>query len=256
VIGPGFAGILIATIGTGGAFMLNGISYIAVIAALFQINAPNISHLQKTHVFKAIREGFSYSFSHPIIRMLIIFAGVGSVFGWSYTTDMPLIAQNEFHLGATGLGYMYAATGVGSIFAAFLIAFFSKRLAPMFFIAGGSITFAISIILFSYVHSLHLALPLLAMAGLGLLGQFAMINTRIQSLVKPGLRGRVMSIYVFMFVGLTPFGNFEVGWLSEKFGTSAAIRWNAVVVLIFALYVLSQRKKMRASYREYAGAGK
>lgn len=252
IIGPGVAGVLIATVGTGGAFMLNGISYIAVIVALFQMRVTEVNHPQKSNALQAIREGFVYSFTHPIIRMLIIFAGVGSVFGWSYTTDLPLIAQNEFHLGASGLGYMYAATGIGSLLSAFLIAFFSKRFRPMVFIGGGSLIFAISIILFSFTHSLKLALPLLAMSGLGLLGQFAMMNTRIQSLVKPGLRGRVMSIYVFMFVGLTPLGNFEVGWVSEKFGTMAAIRWNAVVVILFALYVISQRNKMRASYKEYA----
>ena len=206
VIGPGVAGLLIALVGTGGAFIINGLSYIAVIIALLKMNTPERPMQKKTDALKAIKQGFAYSFSHPVIRTLIVFTAVSSVFGWSYTTVMPLIAQNEFHSGAAGLGYLYAATGLGALMATFLIAGFAKRVAPIVFIAGGSMLFAVSLILFSYTTNFTLALVLLFFAGLGLLSQFAMMNTRIQSLVKSEFRGRVMSIYVFMFVGLSPLG--------------------------------------------------
>ena len=206
VIGPGVAGLLIALVGTGGAFIINGLSYIAVIIALLKMNTPERPMQKKTDALKAIKQGFAYSFSHPVIRTLIVFTAVSSVFGWSYTTVMPLIAQNEFHAGAAGLGYLYAATGLGALMATFLIAGFAKRVAPIVFIAGGSMLFAVSLILFSYTTNFTLALVLLFFAGLGLLSQFAMMNTRIQSLVKSEFRGRVMSIYVFMFVGLSPLG--------------------------------------------------
>ena len=252
VIGPGVAGLLIAVVGTGGAFMLNGLSYIAVIIALLIMKLKPRKATVKGDALKAIKEGFAYSLAHPIIRTLILFTAVSSVFGWSYTTIMPLIAQNEFHLGADGLGYLYAATGLGALMATFLIAGFSKRVPPIIYIAGGSMLFAVSLILFSYTTNFYLALILLFFAGLGLLSQFAMMNTRIQSLVKSEFRGRVMSIYVFMFVGLTPIGNFEIGWLSERTNTSFAIRVGAIIVFVFAFIVFLRRNKITAAFNEYS----
>ncbi len=206
---------------------------------------------KKINAIKAIKEGLTYSFSHPIIRTLILFTGVSSIFGWSYTTIMPVIAKNEFHLGAAGLGYLYAATGLGSLLATFLIALFSKKISPLWFIVGGNSIFAISLILFSYTKTLTLALPLLFFAGLGILSQFAMMNTVIQSLVKSELRGRVMSIYIFMFLGLTPFGNFEVGWLSERVSSGFAIRLGAIIVFLFGIIVFINRNKIRSGYEIY-----
>jgi MFS family permease len=251
VLGPGVAGLLIALMGTGGAFILNGISYIAVIVALMMMHMEDRRSEKRTHALTAIKEGFAYSFAHPIIRTLILFTAVSSVFGWSYTTMLPLIAKNEFGLEAAGLGSLYAATGLGSLLATFLIAAFSKKIPPVVFIAGGSMLFAVSIMLFSLTHSIHFALVLLFLSGLGLLSQFVMMNTRIQSLVKSEYRGRVMSIYVFMFLGLTPLGSFEVGWLSEKMGTGFALSTGAIIVFIFAFFVFLRRNKITAAFDEY-----
>jgi len=251
VIGPGVAGLLIALVGTGGAFIVNGLSYIAVIVALLMMRLEPRKQAQKTNALLAIKQGFSYSLAHPIIRTLILFTAVSSVFGWSYTTIMPIIAQNEFHLGADGLGYLYAATGLGALMATFLIAGFSKRIPPIIYIAGGSMLFAVSLIMFSFTTNFYWALVFLFFAGLGLLSQFAMMNTRIQSLVKGEFRGRVMSIYVFMFLGLAPIGNFEIGWLSEKTSTSFAIRLSAIVVFIFALIVFLRRNIITKAFNQY-----
>src|SRR6478735_3367352 len=109
VIGPSIAGLLIALIGTGGAFITNAITYIAVIWVLNKMQVIEPPHKKKLEVIKAIKDGLSYSFTHPIIRTLIIFTGVSSIFGWSYTTLLPIIARETFHLGAAGLGYLYAA---------------------------------------------------------------------------------------------------------------------------------------------------
>lgn len=251
VIGPSIAGLLIAMIGTGGAFIVNGFSYVAVLIALFGMKVQFPTERRKLHAIRAIKEGLTYSFTHPIIRTLIIFTGVSSVFGWSYTTVMPLIAQNTFHLGAAGLGYLYAASGLGSLLATILIATFSKKISPEIFILGGSILFAVSLILFSYTSHLLTGLILLFLTGLGLLSQFAMMNTVIQSLVSSELRGRVISIYILMFIGLTPVGNLGAGWLTEHIGTAATMRTGAVVILIFSSAILYYRNKIRAAYVVY-----
>ncbi len=251
VIGPGIAGLLIAWIGTGGAFLINGLSYVAVIAALWSMNIESITTEKKTGTLAAIKEGLVYSFSHPVIRMLIIFTAVSSVFGWSYSTVMPLIAANDFHLDAAGLGYMYAAGGLGALTATLLIGLFSKKISSVYFILGGNTLFSVCIILFSFTADLTLALALLFFAGFGLLSQFAMMNTTIQRLVKSEFRGRVLSIYIFMFMGLTPLGNFEVGLLSEKMGTGFAIRAGAFIVFLFGVLIYIYRARIKKDFTEY-----
>ena len=251
VIGPSVAGILIALIGTGGAFLVNGCSYIAVLIALLWMKVQFPTQPRKLDAIKAIKEGLAYSFAHPILRTLIIFTGVSSVFGWSYTTLMPLIAKDTFHLGAVGLGYLYAASGLGSLLATILIATFSKKISPAIFILGGSILFAISLILFSYTSHLLTGLILLFLIGLGLLSQFAMMNTVIQSLVSSQLRGRVISIYILMFIGLTPVGNLAAGWMAEHVGTAITMRSGAIVVLMFSMIIFYGRNKIRTTYDIY-----
>ncbi|OGE26483.1 MFS transporter [Candidatus Daviesbacteria bacterium RIFCSPHIGHO2_02_FULL_39_12] len=251
VIGPGLAGFLIAIMGTGGAFILNGISYIAVIIALILIQVEDKVFKTDLHPLAAIKEGISYSFTHPIIRTLLIFVGVVSVFGWSYTTIMPVIAQNTFHQGATGLGYLYAAAGLGALMATFVVSIFANKFSPLFFIIGGNSLFAMSLILFTFTTNFNLALILLFFAGLGLLTEYAMMNTTVQHLVADSVRGRVMSIYVLMFLGLSPLGNFEIGYLSEKFGTEIAIRIGAIIVFLFGTLVFFYRKRISTQYAEY-----
>lgn len=251
VIGPSIAGLLIAWVGTGGAFIINGLSHLAVIAALFYIKVEDKVSTQKTKPLRAIKEGIVYSFTHPIIRVLIVITGVVSIFGWSYTTIMPLIAKEQFHLDAAGLGYLFAASGLGSLVAAFIIGAYAKKLPPVLFIFGGHTIFAVSLILFTFTNTVQLALPLLFFVGMGLLSQSAMMNTIIQSMVKNELRGRVMSIYILMFIGLAPLGSFQIGWMSETMGIGFAVRLGAVVVFLFGLLMFFYRKRIRNAYFKY-----
>lgn len=127
VIGPTVAGVMIAIIGTGGAFILNALSYVAVLLALRKIKIAEIKPAHLPDPIRAIKEGISYSVTHPIIRTLFIVIGIVSVFGWSYTTVLSIMAKNTFHVGAAGLGYLYAASGLGSLLATIVIALFSKK---------------------------------------------------------------------------------------------------------------------------------
>lgn len=242
VIGPGIAGFLIAIIGIGGAFILNGISYFAVIFALFLMKVDLFIPKKHLHILSAIREGISYSFNHKIIGTLLFFVSVSSVFGWSFTTILPFIASNTFHMGADGLGYLYSAIGVGAITAVVLVSALSHKIPKLFFILGGNFIFCVSLILFSLTSNLLVALVLLFFVGFGLLGQFSTINSTIQHLVTPEIRGRVMSIYTLMFIGFFPFGNFEIGFLSDKFGTGVAIQIGAIIVFICGFLIWFKRK--------------
>ncbi len=252
VIGPVFAGLLIGLVGTGGAFILNGLSYIAVILALLamHIKKQEISRTQ-LHPLQSIKEGIHYSFSHPVIRILLIFTGVVSIFGWSYSTVMPYIARNTFHVGATGFGYLSAANGLGALLATVIVSVYAKKLSPMILIIGGNTIFASGLILFTLTHNLTFALITLFFAGFGLLLQFATINTTIQQMVNDSMRGRVMSIYILMFVGLFPLGNFEIGYLSDRFNPQVAIDIGSVIVFAFGIYLFLQRHAIRKAYMHY-----
>lgn len=251
VIGPGLAGILIALVGTGGAFIVNGISYLAVIIALVFLEISDKPSAQNLRPLQAIKEGINYSYAHPVIRTLLAYTAIVSIFGWSYTTIMPLIAKNTFHADAKGLGYLYSATGLGSLLATFLVGAYSKRIPPILFIVGGNALFCVSLVLFSLTDKMVIALPLLFFTGLGLLAQAATMNTIIQGMVKTEFRGRVMSLYILMFLGLAPIGNFEIGWLTEHLGISWAISINSAIVLICAGIIYTYQKNIREAYQNY-----
>lgn len=251
VIGPSLAGLLIAWAGIGGAFIANGLSYIAVLLALFFVRIRQQPAARSLRPLEAIREGVVYSFSHPIIRVLLIFVGTVSIFGWSYTTVMPIVARETYGLDAKGLGYLYAAVGSGALLATYLVGSRGGKVPPVVFIVGGNTLFALGLVLFSFTAAFPVALALLFFIGLGLLSQSSMTNTVVQGMVKPEFRGRVMSLYVLMFLGMGPIGNFEIGYLTEHFGVRTAFQINAAVVFLTGLYILWKRKRIVAEYRMY-----
>jgi len=244
VIGPTIAGILIGLFGLGMAFIFNSISYIAVIIALAYINTRPIVPKIHSSPIKAIREGLKYAFSHPIIKSLLISSAFISVFGWSYSTLMPVIAKDVFNLDAAGLGFLYAATGLGALLATIIISAYSHKINAYIFIVGGNIIFALGLLLFSFTTSLLFAYIFLFIIGFSLVGMFAMINTTIQHAVNDQMRGRVMSIYSLFFMGFAPLGNFEIGYVADKFGTEIAIRIGAIIVLIFGIYFYNNLSKI------------
>ena len=245
VIGPSIAGLIIAFVGTGSAFILNGISFIAVIIALIFIQTKPTFSKKNLHPIKAIKQSVAYAYAHPVIRSLLIFVAVVSIFGWSYMTILPFVAKNIFYLDAAGLGYLYSAIGLGALMATTLVSALSKNISPMIFIFGGNIIFAISLILFTFITYIPIVLLLLMFTGLGLIAQFSMINTTLQHTVSDEMRGRVMSLYVLMFSGLAPIGNFQIGLLAEKFGSEIAIRIGAIIVFIYGIYLMMQKNKIK-----------
>lgn len=253
VIGPSIAGILIVYVGTGGAFLINSASYIAVLAALLLMRVQATAEPVRHHPLRAIKEGLCVSFTNPVIRTLLLLTAVTSIFGWSYTTILPVIADNIFHAGATGLGHLYAAAGLGALTATIIVSAASSRVRPLWFILGGNTLFTCALLLFTFTDNLYAALGLLYLCGVGLLMQFSTMNTTIQKQVADNVRGRVMSIYILMFIGLSPIGNFEVGYLAEVFGPRTAIRAGAIIVFIFGLLIFSRRKKLSEAHKTYTG---
>ncbi len=252
VIGPSIAGLLIALIGTGGAFLVNGISYIAVIVALFYIHVSTRLPSEHPKPLKAIKEGLSYSFSHPIIRSLLFFVAVMAIFGWSYSTILPVIVQNVFHRGAGTLGYFYAATGLGALLAAIIFSAFSQKFTTNLFIFGGSAIFLAGLFLFTLTRTVPLALLTLFLAGFGIILLSSTMNATIQHLTRDEYRGRVMSIYTLMFMGLFPIGSFQIGIVADLIGSMLAIQIGLIFVFLYAVYFFMERNKVIERYRVYS----
>ncbi len=244
VIGPTIAGFLIAWFGVGGAFIANGISYIAAIGALFYMNIERVIHDNHPHPIRALQEGIKYALAHPMIRTLLLFTASLSIFGWSYSTMMPLIARDVFGLDASGLGWFYAFTGLGAMTAAFSMSAIAKKFSPFIAIMVGNLVFVTTLVLFSFTTSFWMAGICLIFLGFGLMLQSSTANSAVQHAVEDRLRGRVMSLYVLMFMGMFPVGNFQIGTLAEKVGVMPALRFEAGALFLAGILLWTVRAKL------------
>ncbi len=253
VIGPAIAGFLISATGTGTAFLVNGVSFFAVILSLL-----SMKNLQKKsgaiitqNPLQAIREGLHYSWKHPLIRTSIFFIAVISIFAWSYVTMLPVIAKRTFGMDASGMGYLYGVSGLGSVIGTVLVSIYSRKIDRLVFIAGGSILFALALFGFTFTTHLPAALFFLFVSGFGLVSAVSTLSATIQSTVDDRFRGRVMSLYMMVFMGFMPIGNLEIGYLSEHFGTGIAIRIGCLVTILAAVAIIVTSRGVRKAYSSY-----
>lgn len=253
VIGPAIAGLMISWIGTGGAFIANGLSYVAVIAALYAITTEPAAKKASDdeHPLQSIRAGLVYTWAHPLIRTIVLFVAVVSVFGWSFMAMLPVVAKRTFGLGASGMGYLYSAFGLGSLTATFVVSMSRERIKNSVMVIGGILVFSLALGAFTFTTYVPLALFCLFISGLGMLSAFATMTATVQHLVDDRFRGRVMSIYLMVLMGLMPIGNLEVGFLSEHFGTAVAIRTGMVVTIAATLTLLRFRKEISKAWDTY-----
>jgi len=236
VVGPALAGILIATVGPGVAFIINSFSFLMVALILTLLKPYPTAAPVAMGTFSAIKEGLNYSWNHHSIRNMMSLVAVVSIFGWSYITILPVISERVLHLDVGGLGYLYSASGLGATLGALLVSALITRIAPALFIWSGSFLLSVSIFLFTLGSSFAISLFLLFLSGLGITLLFSTLNTLIQNHVDDSLRGRVMSIYTLMLNGTSPIGSFQIGWLSENFGSQLALQIGALMILVFSLF--------------------
>jgi MFS family permease len=253
VIGPAIAGFLISAAGSGVAFLVNGVSFFAVILSLLSMKdlSEKIREINPVHPLQSIREGLKYSWDHPLIRTVVLFIAVIAIFAWSYVTMLPVIAKQTFGMDASGLGYLYGVSGLGSVIGTVVVSIYSKKIDPLFFIAGGNILFALALIGFTFTTILPVALFFLFIAGFGLVAAVSTMSATIQSTVDDRFRGRVMSLYMMVFMGFMPIGNVEIGYLSEHFGTGLAIRTGCIVTVLASLVLIYSSRRVHTAYNRY-----
>lgn len=245
VIGPALAGLLIATVGNSGAFILNGLSFLGPIIALYLMKINNHPANDHEHPIQAIKAGIKYAYNHPFLKSLLIFSAVTSIFGFSYSTLLPVVIEQVFHKGATELGILFSAAGIGALIATMMLQLFIKKYTMENIIVCSSLLFSTFIILFSFTSNFYLALVTLFFASMSLTTQMALTNTTVQHSAENALRGRIMSLFTLSFMGMFPLGSFQIGLIAEHFGAPLAIRLSASVVFISAIILYFSFKKTR-----------
>jgi MFS family permease len=236
VIGPAIAGILVAKIGEGWCFAANSLSYVAVIVGLILMNVRCAPRRSKHSPLEDITEGFRWVNRTKVIRALLLLLGLISLVGMPYTVLMPIFADQILHGGARGLGILMGATGVGALFGALTLAAKTgvKGLGRWVAFACGS--FGGSLFLFSFSRSFWFSVVLLLPAGYSMMLQMACSNTLVQTMVPDHLRGRVMSVYSMMFMGMAPFGAFFGGALAHRVGAPITVAAGGVACVLGAIW--------------------
>jgi MFS family permease len=224
LLGPSIGGILISLLGEGMCFLLNGISFIAVIAALLAMKmAKREIRSKSSNVLKGVKEGFAYAFGFPPIRSLLLLLALVSLTGMPYTVLMPVFAKNILHGGPHTLGFLLGASGVGALVGAIYLASRKSILGLGKLIIIALNIFGTGLIVFSISRTLSLSLLFLGFTGFGMMVQMASSNTVLQTIVEEDKRGRVMSLYTMAFMGMVPFGSLLAGSLASKIGAPGTI---------------------------------
>jgi len=237
VIGPPIAGILISHFSLAACFYVNALSFLALIIGLLKMRLedPGIKHPRDTTIKEEFKEGLIYIIKEPRVHTLIIFVAIMSFFGIPYITFLPVYARDVLHIGATGLGILMSCAGVGAFIGAISLAVRGDFERKGVFLGIAGIIFSAALLVFFLSTHVWLSYATLFLIGWGAISQMATANTLIQLTTPDRLRGRVMSSFTLVFLGMTTLGNFALGSLAQYIGTKIALSIGAAVCLIIAL---------------------
>ena len=248
IFGPSLAGILIAIprIGPAGAFWVNAVSFLAVLASLFIMDHKPGPVTDYGRSMRAnIVEGVRYARANSTISTLMFMATITSIFGMSYNTMMPIMARDVLHVGAAGQGVMMTFVGVGAVIGLLAMASFSNVVPTGKIFVGANLLFPPMLLLFALSRSFPLTLAALLVLGGALMVQNAATNTLLQTAVPDQLRGRVMGLYNVTFNGMMPFGSLQTGIVADGFGAPVALAVGAVVCLTRAAWLALHTSHLR-----------
>ncbi len=233
LLGPSIAGLLIATVGEGLCFLIDSISYIAVIFSLIAMSLkPHRIRDEAGKVLKGLKEGFNYAFGFPPIRSVLLLLGLVSLLGFPYMVLMPVFAKDILGGGPHTLGFLTGASGVGALMGAIYLASRKTVIGLEKLIALSGLVFGLGISGFSLSRILWLSLILMVLNGFAMMCQMASTNTILQTIVDDDKRGRVMSFYGMAFLGMAPFGSLLAGFLSSRIGAPITVLIGGVCSII------------------------
>jgi MFS family permease len=252
LIGPSVAGLLIATVGEGLCFLLNAVSYVAVIGALTAMTmAPKLIRPHRPRLWQAWREGVAYVWGSAPIRSVLLLLAVVSFMGMPYATLLPIFAREVLHGGAETLGFLMAAAGVGALVGALYLAARRTALGLETVIAAAAAIFGAGLLAFSRSPSFWLSFALMVVSGCGMMVHMAAGNTLIQTLVDDDKRGRVMSLHSMALRGMVPLGSLAAGALASQIGAPATLALGGLCCILGALVFASRRVSVKESPAPY-----
>jgi len=249
IIGPAIAGVLVASVGPAWCFLINGVSFTAVLGGLLLMRFPaRPRQRQETSVLADALSGLRYLRANSTVMGLAALLAVFSVFGWSYAVLMPVFARSVLHVGPQGLGYLMTATGVGALLGALTVASSSGRPSRRV-LFGGALLLSAALLGFSASRAFELSLGLAALAGFGGVAFMSTANTTFQMSVPDEVRGRMMGVWALVFAGSAPLGSFQMGIVAQYFGAPTAVAIGAAICAVAALgaLVLLARRRRGAS---------
>lgn len=241
ILGPAIGGFLIAGIGVGWVFLINGLTFLAPFISFTLISFPPFVQRVHENVIGAIKDGVSYALGHSELRLLLLYTAIFGIFGWSYTTMLPVFASDVYAMGPSGLGLLFSVAGAGTVLGGFVMSGISRLgFNPHRLILFGSILYSVSLFFFTLHPWFTLALGLLFFVGFGQAFQNSTVHTRVQMLCSDTMRGRVSSIQSVMLQGMQPIGSIQVGLVASFFGPQIAVAIGALTM--FASGILLYKK--------------
>jgi MFS family permease len=250
LVGPSLAGAVIAASGEGACFLIDGISYIAVIASLLamrlQAGALKPAVLS---MLGQLKEGWAYVSGFAPVRTILLLFAMVSLMGWPFTVLMPIFAGKVLHGGPHTLGFLMGAVGIGALVSAISLAVRKTVLGLGRMIPISTACLGVGLILFGMSRVLWLSLLLMLFCGFGMMQQMAASNTIIQTIVEDDKRGRVMSFYAMAFVGMAPFGSLLAGISAHAVGAPLTVMLSGACCLAGAIWFATQVRAIRKLIR-------
>jgi MFS family permease len=248
LLGPSVAGILIASLGEGFCFLINGLSYIFVIWSLVIMKIkPQLPNRGKPNIPKELKEGFKYTFGFKPIKYIILLLAIFGLMGMPYSVLIPVFTKNIFHGGSHIYGFLMGASGIGAFAGAIFLASRKSVLGLEKMIPFASGIFGISLIAFSLSRFFAFSMILMVTTGMGMMMQMACSNTILQTITDNDMRGRVMSFYTMAFLGTAPFGSLFAGSMANWIGAPYTLMICGITCILGAIIFackLQEIKKM------------
>ena len=246
IIGPSIAALVIAQAGLAWCFAINAMSYVAVLGGLFLIRLPPfkaVSH--RLTPLQGLVQGIRYMRATPAVSALMRIVAVYAIFGVPYLVLMPVIARDVLGTGASGYGFLLTFVGIGALAGALTLAARARRIRRGRWLMISSYAFSILLVIFSFVRSVPIAAGVLLFTGLTMIINSALANGILQTVVPDELRGRVMSAYVFVYVGLSPIGAFLAGTVARAVGANWAVGAGGGIMLAYTLWAFWRYRELR-----------
>ena len=234
-IGPAIAGILVGTVGLAICFYINAASYLAPLVALWMVHYRAEVPAGNASLGAGLKEGFDYLRTHPRIFLLVGFVGMISLFGLPYLIFLPVFARDVLHVGATGLGYLFSASGGGALAGAVVLAGWRPEWRRVPLVLGGMLFFFGGVLTLALSTNFYLSLAALAVVGAAMVAAVATINSLLQTVVPDEVRGRVLGWHSMAYLGFSPIGSLLIGVLADVWSTPAALAVSAALPLVLTL---------------------